>query len=601
MKNNTLQNGGKSFFRKFNNFRKYLFGRFKSLNGKQVSYFAFLIIVLSNIPFIILTINTGFFSDDYQFLNLFHLKQSISPLGTSILDIIEPKTDFHLTPFWYFFNVIVHTINESPKFYHLVVCLINIGTSLIIYFIVMKIYRSNKTALLSAILFSLSYALCHKALTWNTFSSTAINTFTGAFSFFMLIKFIENKKYIYLITSFIFLTLTILNLESGFTFFVILGIYALFNFKKKYISMNILLQTFTIIVLAFSVYAGIMMYFTGHPIPLFFARSNVGTNQELTEKIIGMRKNLIEENAATDNQSLNLSEMRSTYAPRTLSVLALRSIDLTMKIFNLSIIEDVAKSRFYDTLSIEEKISFKQKIKPVMKIGFIAAGIALVFVIPLLIFIGYHTLNRESYPFLLILICLYPVFIILFNRVDIANSLAIFSSIIMADLFISSRNKRRLFRYFGSGLMIIFVGLASLAIFDGFENTYFYNKSYRMKLSSIYDQINDQLRGYSDNAVVFVNEGSTLVHPVMNYENPTNWLDMSHYNAFIYKDEFMKTRLAKEYRDKSFNEFVSAKDLRDNIQWILVKNADNSNIRYFNDKYNKVIYVDEIDNVIKIL
>ena len=141
-------------------------------------YFIPLLIILVNLPFILITWNMGNFSDDYQFLNLFHLKQSISPLGISILDIIEPKTDFHLISFWYFFNVIVHAINESPQFYHLVVCLINIGTSLIIYFIVIKIYRSNKTALLSAVLFSLSYSLCHKALTWNTFSSTWSTNFT---------------------------------------------------------------------------------------------------------------------------------------------------------------------------------------------------------------------------------------------------------------------------------------------------------------------------------------------------------------------------------------------------------------------------------------
>ena len=148
-----------------------------------------------------------------------------------------------------------------------------------------------------------------------------------------------------------------------------------------------------------------MIYFSGNPLPIFLDRANRNTNQQLTEKIIGMRQNTDEENAATDNPSLNVSEMRSTYAPRTLPVLALRTIDLAMKITNLSIIEDVAKSRFYDSLSAEEKISFKQNIRPVIKIGFIAAGIALVFVIPLLIFIGYHTLNRESYPFLLILIC----------------------------------------------------------------------------------------------------------------------------------------------------------------------------------------------------
>lgn len=554
---------------------------------------------LTNTPLIIFTYNTGNFSDDYQLL-LFNLKNAISPFSQNIYDIIMPRTDWHFVPVWNFINLLITFIHPSPQFFHFVIVLIHIFTAYLVYKICKEIYDSKQISILAGILYSISYSIHAKALTWNCFHSHITNTFTGAIALLLLIKYYKVQKKYYLIGVLILLIMTILNSESGFVSLVIIGIYAIYNYLSKKISRAIILQTVTTIFLAFSVYGSSMIYFSGNLLPILLERANRNTNQQLTEKIIGMRKNTDEEKISNNN-SLNLSEMRSTYAPRTLPVLALRAIDLSMKITNLSIIEDVAKSSFYDFLSGEEKISFKQKIRPVMKIGFIAAGIALVFVIPLLIFIGYHTLNRESYPFLLILICLYPVFIILFNRVDIANSLAIFSSIIMADLFISSRNKTKLFRYFGSGLLIVFIGLASLAIFDGFENTYFFKKSYRMKLSSIYDQINDQLRGYSDNAVVFVNEGSTLAHPVMNYENPTNWPDMSHYNAFIYKDEFMKTRLAKEYRDKSFNEFASAKELHDNIQWILVKNADNSNIRFFDDKYNKVIYVDEIDNVIKIL
>ena len=597
MKNNMHLKGGNSFYRKFNDIIKYLSKLFNSLNDKKMSYLALLIIVLSNLPFIILTINTGLFSDDYQFFNLFHLKQIISPLGRSIIDIIEPKTDFHLTSFWYFFNVIVHRINESPKFYHLVICLINIGTSLIIYFIVTKIYRNNKIALLSAILFSLSYSLCYKALTWNTFSSTAINTFTGAFSLFFLIKYFGEKRYVYLFASFILLTLTILNLESGFVFFVILGTYAIYNFIISKISMNILLETFIMIFLTFSIYAGLMMYFTGHPVPLFFARSNVNTNQELTEKIIGQREN-VNENNNMGKKSLTITEMRSTYAPRTLPVIIMRTVDLSMKLFNLSIIEDLAKSRFYSSLSNEKKIAFKKRIRPFIKKAFIIFGLLLLFVLPLFIYIGYHALSKDSYPLLLILIFLFPVYIIIFNRVDIANSLGIFSSIIIADFFISTRKKVKLFRYFSSGIMFVFFGLASLAIIDGFETTYFYKKSYRMKISEIYDHINKKIGNYTDNTILLVDSKSIIASPSMNYKTSIPLIDLSHLNAFVYKNEFIKTQLAQNYKNKSFNDFIADKDLHNNIRAILANEINQQSLLKYKNEYNCVIHIDKNNNII---
>lgn len=518
-------------------------------------------------------------------------------MSQNISDIVLPRIDWHFVPVWNFLNLLITSINSSPQFFHFIIVSIHILTAYVVYKIGKEIYSSNIIAILAGIIFSLSYAIHIKALTWNCFHSHVTNSFTGGLALLFLIKYFKVQKKCYLISVLFLLILTILNSESGFVFLVILGIYAIYNYLNNKLSKVILLETITIIFLAFSVYTSSMMYFSGNPFPIFIDRASENSNQQLTEKIVGMRQNggKLESDSATP--SLNISEMRSTYAPRTIPVLLLRTIDLTMKITNLSIIEDVAKSRLYDSLLSEEKTSFKEKIRPLLKIGFVIAGIVLVFIIPLIIYVGYHTLRIDTYPFLLILICLFPVFVVVFNRVDIANSVAIFSSIIMADLFLSSRNKNKVIRYFCGGIIVVFVGLASVAIFDGFENTYFQNKTYRIKIHSIYNEINEKIGGYSDSALILVDEESTLAHPAMNYDFAIPWADLSHYNAVYYKNEFMDTPLSHEYKHRSFNEFASAKELSDNVQAILIKELGIEIINQNKGKYSHVIHVNDEDYV----
>ena len=60
---------------------------------------------------------------------------------------------------------------------------------------------------------------------------------------------------------------------------------------------------------------------------------------------------------------------------------------------------------------------------------------------------------------------------------------------------------------------------------------------------------------YTDSAIILANEKSTFSHSVMNYDPEIPWADLSHFNAFIFKDEFVKTRLAEKYENKSFIKF----------------------------------------------
>ena len=188
----------------------------------------------------------------------------------------------------------------------------------------------------------------------------------------------------------------------------------------------------------------------------------------------------------------------------------------------------------------------------------------------------------------------------IFNRVDIANSLGIFSSIIISDMFFSSRLLSSTYRLIGKIIFVIYFGCSSLAIIDGFENTYFLKRSWRIKISSIQHQINEKVGRYCENVLVIVNELSSLSQQMSYTIIPSPYADLSHYNAYINKDEFYNSKYAKLYNNESFNNFSESKNLKSNFHFLVSKNLDTS-INHFVDKeYDYTFYIDENDNIKRI-
>ena len=60
----------------------------------------------------------------------------------------------------------------------------------------------------------------------------------------------------------------------------------------------------------------------------------------------------ISEDTLANNDELTLMEMRSTYAPRTIKVLAIRSVDIIVKILNLSFLERLIKYNFNHSIGV---------------------------------------------------------------------------------------------------------------------------------------------------------------------------------------------------------------------------------------------------------
>jgi len=530
---------------------------------------------------------------------LYYTKNSFSPFSQRIIDIFLPSLDGHFTPITHIINLFIININSSPEFFHFVILLVHIGTAFIVYKISTLIFHSTNIPFIAGIFYSISYSIHIKALTWNCFHAHATNTITGAIAFYFLIKYFQKNKNSYLISILLFMILTVLNSESGFLFLIVITLYTLYNYYIKYIDSIIILKMLGIIIIPLSIYGSSMIYFTGNPFPLFSSRFNKASIDTIENNINLRDKDSIENNNL-NNESLTIKEMRSTYAPRTWPVLLMRTVDLSLSVLNILIIEDLFKSNFYDKLSLQNKILFKQKIQSVMKFIFIILGISIIIFAPILFYIFHGVLSKQTYPLLLIFICLFFAFIFLFNRIDIANSLALFSSIILADLYSSSRNRKKLYKYVSNCIIYIFIGCALLAIIDGYENTYFYNKSHRIKLSNTMDKINEKLGNYTDNAIVLLDEKSIFALSGMNQIHQSPWPDLSHYNAFKYKSEFVETNLAKSNKFISFHEFMNNIEFNNNIKVMIITDLQEYKVNLLKKNFKDIIYVDENNSVFDI-
>jgi hypothetical protein len=564
---------------------------------------AFIFLLLVNLPLIIFTWNTGNFSDDYQFLNLYFTKQSISPFSRIVLDFLEPKTDGHFTPVYYIFNTLIYKIYPSPQFFHFIVVLFHIGTAWMVFLIITHTHKDRSLALLSGILFSLSYCVCFKALNWNCFHGHVTNTFTGLVALYYVLQYFEHKRQIHLLYIFLFVLLTLLNYESGFAIPVIIGIFVLFELLKRKINLQVGLGLILIMMLAVSVYGLGAFCFTGKAFPLFLDRTQ--NTDKLTEKLIDLReqdpdyKGQVADDP-NEKESLLINETRSTYAPRTLSVLVIRTGDLIMRLANLSIIESrfrtYFKSYMQDNLTtVQERWLFKQKIKRIAKYVFVVIGVFSLVAVPFLVYFIMRNIRSETYPYLCVFIALFIVFVFIFNRIDIANSIAIFSSIFLSDFIFRLVSKGKRIKKIGLTLLIFLLFMASVNILNGFKDVYqasFQPKEYLRLHHRVFQDINRTIGHYTESAIVF--------HPFVRNHYWIDGGDLGSLNIRMFQEDFMKTEHAKIYSSRSWNDFCGVTKIQ-SIKTVTV-NTEADAIKYIvsNVKMGEkadYVYVDKGLNV----
>jgi hypothetical protein len=560
-------------------------------------YYVLLALFAVNLPLMILTWNTGNFSDDYQYLNLFFTKQAISPMSRDILDILEPTTDGHFVPVWRLINIAITHIHSSPQFFHFVILLFHIGTAYMVFVIVEYTHKDRKLALLSGVLYLLSYCVCFKALAWNCFHAHVTNTFTGVVALFFTLLYFKHKKRIHLLYIFLFVLLTILNSESGFGWPVIIGVFALLEVLRRKIRLQEGLGLILIMMMAIGVYGFGTYCFMGKAFPIFFNRAQNTDN--LKEKLIDMRKQDpdYEGHVADDSngkKTLLTNEMRSTYAPRTMSVLVIRTGDLMMRIVNLSIVESrfrtYFKSYMQDNLTtVQERWLFKQKIKRIAKYVFVVIGVSVLITIPFLIYFVVKNIRVETYPYLCTFLALFIVFVFVFNRIDIANSIAIFSSVFLADVIVRLVGRGKYFKKIGLVLLTFLLFMASVNILNGFNDVYqasFQPKKNLRLHHRVYQDINRTIGHYTENAIIF--------HPFVKNQY---WIwggDLTSLNIPMFQEEFVKTELAKEYSGQSWNDFSEDLTYKANKIRTVTVNSEAEAAKYVIDNFKADEVIDHI-------
>ena len=193
---------------------------------------------------------------------------------------------------------------------------------------------------------------------------------------------------------------------------------------------------------------------------------------------------------------------------------------------------------------------FKQKIKRIAKYVFVVIGVSALIAVPFLVYFIMRNIRSETYPYLCVFIALFIVFVFVFNRIDIANSIAIFSSVFFADVIVRLVGRGEYFKKIGLMLLSFLLFVASVNMLNGFDDIYQATLAPKKNLRlhhRLYHDINRTIGHYTDNAIVF--------HPFIRNQY---WIwggDLAALNIRMFQEDFLKTELAKTYSSRPVNDF----------------------------------------------
>jgi len=410
------------------------------------------------------------------------------------------------------------------------------------------------------------------------------------------LKFLSTEKIIYLLYACLLMIATILNYESGFVFPVIITIFTLFFLLNKKTTFRSALNLMLAVSIAVCVYMVEAWYFTGSLIPF--------ATKRITEQLD--KKNKSEQ---------NLSEERSTYAQRNFRVMVIRTVDLTLKILNLSFIEaklkTFLKSYLNKTYSTDkDKDRFKKTIRGYAKYVFFAIGGVLAVLLPVIGYFVYKIISPNTMPYLVNLFAVSFVFIVIFNRIDIANSVAIFSSVVFADIIVTLVRDRGIRKKIGLVSLAFLLFMPTLIILDKFDGLYEYSFANKRDLRihwKLAREINLTVGRYTEDAIVFFypnkqRNATYWFFPAPVDKKPFQHFDLSHLNVRMFQEDFKKTETAALFASKSFNQSTDV--VSDHFITIAAKSKNE--VYSYLERYSidpavtDIVYVDESMEVTKI-
>ena len=200
---------------------------------KVFNYFILLSLIISSI-FFFLTFNFPWTGDDFYLIYLQKLFNLINNNSFFIDDgsYVAGKEYARFVPLY---GLIYQFLTPNFTFFNLLVVTLHFLNSIIFFLINFKLFKNNFVSFISSFLFLIHYSITIKALTWAAFSGHIFNCFFGLISIYYFLKFLEEKRLIYVIISTIFSVSGAIVMESGLIY-PILNFLFVYFFKSKKIS-----------------------------------------------------------------------------------------------------------------------------------------------------------------------------------------------------------------------------------------------------------------------------------------------------------------------------------------------------------------------------
>jgi len=519
------------------------------LENKKLVFF-FIIIV--NLPLLILTFNTGNWSDDYEHTVLLAAKAKFTPLGTMLFQQYGGHDQGgHFAPVYVLINYLFTFITMDPRFFHFLIMVIYIINAFLIYLIVEECVGDKLLGLLAGALFSLNYYNNFTGLLWNCMHVHVTNTFFGTLSILFLLRYLKRKKAGYLFFCALSFMFAIFDIENGFVFLPVLFMLALYSFKNKETSFKKFVSAISVILMAALLYPLGAYLKTGNAVPLSYRFSQ----------------------------------------PRSLQGYLFKANQLVINSSGLTI--------FYDKLIVDKlksNMQIKEAVKQLIRenragalrnlpFGFkFLLGLLTIFTILGLIIAAialFYRIRGLLRPFLIIYVSLLLIVLFIFYRTDVANAIAIFSSVIISGVILSFlRDRKKVYRAVGAGVVVLYFGACLWTIIDRFDDCYrqtFYGLSEIAMHGpdKIYRQINKTIGKFASGGIILFTDDYSSYRKDSGYYRIGNMIDEGDFlcfNAAVYYKDLLKTDFVKEYKDKPLKDLYMR--LSANSRKVIVSSID---------------------------
>ncbi len=428
-----------------------------------------LILGLINILFVYLTKQNIWISDDYPYI-----------FGTKIYNLInEQKFYFFSTqenrfiPLYWF---ITQFIPNNYLIWHTVVVFFYFLSSLVIYFLTIKLTKNLSISFLTSIIYTLNYSISIKALSWAVFFGHILNAFLGFLSILIFLKIYEKDKKLVFIILFLIISLMNFFITEGALIYplICLSIYlTIYRFK---------LHGIIISIIPLLIYIFIVFSYTGKFLPLLIDRMEHDSER-------------INHTISNKSNDMDLYYYRSTYAPRNLKGYTLRVFDNISSSVNLSSIENSFKE-FDKNKRIEDIVKNNFKL-----FLFIFSFLLITIIFYVVKFLGKDkTKNYKSIIFIYFITLI--IYSIIFFRRDINIGLSFISSLLISkilyDLYCLNRKLILaiiLFFYISPTILYAFSNFKFFGDFSTEKSISLFSK-YEANIS--FDRPNKQIDNYNN-------------------------------------------------------------------------------------------------------